>query len=200
MQCPIIPIERKRKHRMTKPSQLLRPENLDFLLACFDTKDINKGRLYWKQRPPHHFKSPDRQTSWNKQFAGKITGRWVQGHRQIAITHPVLGQVLVLEHRLIWLLVHGEAPPPIIDHRNRIPFDNRPKNLRAATPGENLLNSIRSTGSNSRGAVSQTPSGTFHLLFEPFGESPWNLEFDSELAAVSAMNYLSWLYDTREQI
>jgi hypothetical protein len=108
--------------------------------------------------------------------------------------------VFVLEHRLIWLLVHGEAPPPIIDHRNRIPFDNRPKNLRAATHALNLANSIKSAGSNSRGTVSQTPSGAYHLLFEPFGESPWNLEFDSELAAVSTMNYLSWLYDTRQEI
>lgn len=185
---------------MTKPSQLLRPENLDFLLACFDTNDIDKGKLYWKERPLHHFKSSKSQTMWNYNYTGKVPGRWVHGHRQIGITHPTLGQVFVLEHRLIWLLVHGEAPPPIIDHRNRIPFDNRPKNLRAATHTQNLVNSIKSAGSNSRGTINQTQNGAYHLLFEPFGEYPWNLEFDSELAAVSAMNYLSWLYDTREEI
>lgn len=185
---------------MTKPSKLLQPIHLDFLLACFDTRDIDKGRLYWKERPTHHFKTTVSQTRWNKTHAGKIPGRWDHGHRQIGITHPVLGSVLVLEHRLIWLLKHGEAPPPVIDHRNRIPFDNRPSNLRALTQAQNLANCIRSAGSNSSGTLSQTESGTFRVHFVPSEADPWSLEFDTKFAATTALNYLSWLYDTREEI
>ena len=44
-------------------------------------------------------------------------------------------------HRLVWLYVHGEFPFDQIDHKNRVPDDNRLVNLRQATSGENRANS-----------------------------------------------------------
>lgn len=45
-----------------------------------------------------------------------------------------------LSHRLAWLYVHGEFPPETTDHINGIKNDNRIKNLRAVSQGENLKN------------------------------------------------------------
>lgn len=44
------------------------------------------------------------------------------------------------EHRLVWLAVHGEWPPELIDHVNANPSDNRPENLRLASQGKNNAN------------------------------------------------------------
>lgn len=48
-----------------------------------------------------------------------------------------------LAHRLAWFYIHGEWPKDQIDHVNRVRHDNRIKNLREATPGENQQNLIR---------------------------------------------------------
>lgn len=45
-----------------------------------------------------------------------------------------------LAHRLAWLYVYGEWPPNDIDHINGIRTDNRLKNLRCLTRGQNLQN------------------------------------------------------------
>lgn len=44
-------------------------------------------------------------------------------------------------HRLAWLYVYGEFPDGMIDHINRIPSDNRIKNLRVANGSQNRMNS-----------------------------------------------------------
>lgn len=44
------------------------------------------------------------------------------------------------EHRLIWLLAHGEWPKQSVDHVNRVKDDNRLCNLRLATRSQNAMN------------------------------------------------------------
>lgn len=65
---------------------------------------------------------------------GNIAGCLTQGYYKIRID-----DVLYLSHRLAWLYVHGDLPQ-IIDHVNRIPTDNRIKNLRPVTKAQNQQN------------------------------------------------------------
>lgn len=46
----------------------------------------------------------------------------------------------VKAHRLAWLLMTGDWPPLEIDHINGLKSDNRWKNLRLATPGQQKIN------------------------------------------------------------
>ena len=43
-------------------------------------------------------------------------------------------------HRLAWFYIHGKWPPADIDHKNRVKYDNRIKNLRPATNAINSKN------------------------------------------------------------
>ena len=58
-------------------------------------------------------------------------------------------------HRLVWLYVHGEFPPPnmSIDHINRDASDNRLANLRLATPREQQGNRRPNTGCRFKGVA-----------------------------------------------
>lgn len=187
--------------RMNKTDQLLRPENLDFLRACFDTTQIDKGYLFWNERPRHHFKSSRNHTNFNNRYAGTIVGKTPclkMPHILVGIRHPDLGPVRVMLHRLIWLLKYEEVPPKLIDHINRIPFDNRPSNLRAATSKENKTNCITDKGCLSSGEVKEIGDGHYRTIFVPDqGIAPMVFEFDSKLMANTALNYLSFLFDPR---
>ncbi|WP_371734360.1 HNH endonuclease signature motif containing protein [Aliiroseovarius sp. xm-a-151] len=119
-------------------------------------------------------------------------------HIIAGITHPELGRVRFLVHRLIWLLVHHEEPPRVIDHINRIPFDNRPSNLRSVSHAENMANRLVSKDSRNSGSVTKTEKGDFLVTFEDPSSPPWKLRFPERLLATSALNYLSWLHDGRE--
>ena len=186
---------------MNKTDKLLRPENLDFLMVCFDTIHIDQGYLIWNERPAHHFKSKRNHTQFNKLYGGTIVGKvpcLKMPHVILGITHPALGPVRVMLHRLIWLLKYGEAPPKVIDHINRIPFDNRPINLRAVTQKENSTNCINDKGCLSSGEVKKIDDNHFQTVFDQCsGDPKVILNFDSELHAVTALNYLSFLYDQR---
>lgn len=186
---------------MNKTDQLLRPQNLDFLRSTFDTIEIDKGRLYWKQRPRHHFKSSRNQTTFNNRYAGTIVGKTPclkMPHIIVGIRHPDLGPVRVMLHRLIWLLKYEEAPPKLIDHINRIPFDNRPSNLRAATSKDNMTNCIANSGCVSSGEVMKIGDVRYRTIFVPGPGIPEMVfEFDSKLMANTALNYLSFLFDER---
>lgn len=55
--------------------------------------------------------------------------------------------VLYKAHRLAWLYTHGKWPEGLVDHINRVPGDNRLRNLREVTQSENMHNAARNTKS-----------------------------------------------------
>lgn len=69
--------------------------------------------------------------------AGYIAGN---GYRYVGVDGKRL-----LEHRVIFALIHGRWPANSLDHINRVPTDNRPENLRECSHLENMQNtSVRS--------------------------------------------------------
>ena len=55
-------------------------------------------------------------------------------------------------HRLAWLYLTGADPEHLeVDHRDRVPSNNRANNLRIATGGQNSLNRVRKGYTKRRG-------------------------------------------------
>jgi hypothetical protein len=81
--------------------------------------------------------------SWNSRYAQKeaFTAISAEGY-----FHGRLDDRGYLAHRLIWKWVKGAEPPPLIDHEDTVRSNNRWKNLRAATKGQNNVNSKRGAG------------------------------------------------------
>jgi hypothetical protein len=101
------------------------------------------GTLIWRERPSSHFKSADRQITWNKRFAGKPAGSLKNGYIMV-----VLNYERCFAHRLAWLLTIGQPVPDVIDHIDHDPLNNRIANLRAASQGDNGANSTRRKDNN----------------------------------------------------
>ena len=80
----------------------------------------------------------------------KTTGKRVgctdaKGYRVVMIDG-----ITYKEHRLIWLMVHGELPSGMIDHKNNQKQDNRPCNLRDVSNDVNQMNPSASIGRKSQ--------------------------------------------------
>lgn len=88
------------------------------------TLDEATGQLFWTAAV-----SMGRKTG---QRAGSMASN---GYRQIKIDGTNY-----LEHRVVWLLSHGEWPAERVDHKNGDKTDNRPAMLREATANENAQN------------------------------------------------------------
>lgn len=61
------------------------------------------------------------------------------------------------EHRLVWLLVHGESPQGVVDHINGDPTDNRLENLRLVTKTGNRQNQRKASKNSSTGFLGVVP-------------------------------------------
>lgn len=117
------------------------------------------GVLRWRWRPLWHFKDASYQARWNNKYAGAVAGSSTEdGH--IKLNFNFKGERrTVLAHRVVWALSHGEWPPSLIDHENRIGSDNRPDNLRLASATQNSCNqSLRSDNTSGYRGVSWAAS------------------------------------------
>ena len=90
---------------------------------------------------------------------------------------------LYYAHRIAWLMGTGYWPVDEIDHRNRIPHDNRLRNLREATHAQNMQNlSMKSNNTSGYMGVS---------LYSPTGK--WRAEI-----VANRKLYLLGHFDTPE--
>lgn len=124
------------------------------------------GLLVWKYRI-------DGPVQWNTRHEGKVAGTLRKdGYLQIAVDG-----VLYQAARIAWTLATGELPPPIIDHANGIRHDNRWRNLRRATVGQNRQNS-RARGKWPKG-VYRNSRGVFIAQIKYGGVNHYLGSFDN---------------------
>ena len=87
------------------------------------------GKLFWKY-------DPSMRPQWNSCWAGKEAFTTdLKGYRQGSIDGRNY-----LAHRIVWVMLYGEAPPDQIDHINHDRSDNRKENLREVTNAVNGKN------------------------------------------------------------
>lgn len=101
--------------------------------------DLNAetGLLVWKPRPAETFASPLASAIFSKRYAEKPAGYISDGYRRIRLDGGKWHA-----HRLVWLFVHDELleAGDEIDHIDGNRSNNRPRNLRKVTRGENCRN------------------------------------------------------------
>jgi len=93
--------------------------------------DTATGRLFWKPRT-------NSIAGWNERCAGKET--FTRTDRKGYKVGTLLNRH-AKAHHVIWALTHGEWPKYIVDHIDGDKSNNRPDNLRAASPSQNNFNS-----------------------------------------------------------
>lgn len=114
----------------------------EYLLSIFEYKN---GKLFWKERPLHHFKTARGWKIHNKRNAGKEAGYQHKVNNYIEVR--VDGE-LHKAHRIIYKIFYEFDESLQIDHINRDPSDNRIENLRVVTNQQNSLNRHNSRGVN----------------------------------------------------
>jgi hypothetical protein len=92
---------------------------------------------------------------WNRLYEGTSAGT-INASTKYRIV-SIRGRDYIA-HRLIWLLVHGEPVPEVMDHADRDRSNNRLVNLRAATRGQNGTNTP-ARRNNARGVKGVYPTG-----------------------------------------
>ncbi len=110
---------------------------LSYLSECFDY-DAESGWLIWRTRPLSHFPREAICAGWNTQFAGQRAGTISLPSGYINVR---LNGMVHRAHRIIWALAYAEAPPDLVDHKDRNTGNNRLCNLRRATRSANQGNS-----------------------------------------------------------
>ena len=93
--------------------------------------DKETGRLFWKERE-------NAIAGWNERCAGKET--FIRVDRKGYKVGTLLNRH-AKAHHVVWALTQGEWPTGIIDHMDGDKGNNRPTNLRKASPSQNNFNS-----------------------------------------------------------
>lgn len=107
---------------------------IERLRTVFSVDD--EGRLYWKAKPHNKANSIE--------IGREITTKNIDGYYRVCLD----GKIYPV-HRIVWAMIKGADPGEFsIDHVNGVVTDNRPENLRLATPKQNAQNRISSVVSS----------------------------------------------------
>lgn len=136
------------------------PIPVDFVRECFYYFS-ETGHLIWKARPSNHFLSQADCDRWNRRYAYKEAGRSdVNGRKWVSLK----GVGMLLSARVIYAWYHGIDPGPRqVDHKDTNPRNDRIRNLRLATPSQNMFNQKLSKANTSgyKGVYYQKSRGKF---------------------------------------
>lgn len=119
--------------------------------------------------------------TWNS--TGKTAGWSDKKYRRIRLDGK-----LYLQHRLVWLYLHGAFPKDQLDHINRDGMDNRPANLRECNNQQNQTNRGSRKGSSSKyvGVYYHKTSGRWRAKLKRHGVYVVCRLFDTEEQARDA--------------
>lgn len=159
-----------------------------YLRECL-SYDSETGSLRWRKRPREHFASERAWRSINSRQYGAFAGSvGLNGYLTIRV-----GGVLMLAHRVAWMVHYGQCVPPgfVIDHRNRDRADNSIYNLRLADLSLNSQNrSVKSGKSLPLGVFADKERGKFMVSVTHAGRSHFGGRFDSAADADAAAQSL----------
>jgi len=116
----------------------------EYLLQCF-TYEPETGKLFWKDRPRHHFDNDRAWMSFHGNFSNKECGSkaFKQDGRPLGLTVR-MGKSLMLVHRIIIVMVEGFlSTDRLVDHKDGNPFNNVYSNLRPCDYLQNVRNMKR---------------------------------------------------------
>ena len=97
--------------------------SLEYLNECF-IYEKDTGKLFWKERPRHHFKDDRAYISSNKRFSGKQVDAVCREYIRLCLNGKSF-----YAHRIAWKMATGAEPLLDIDHINGNTVDNRFCNL-----------------------------------------------------------------------
>jgi hypothetical protein len=101
----------------------------EYLAARLDYNP-DTGIFIWKPKPATCWQN----IMFNSKFAGKQAGA-IHGYSRIRIDG-----IKYHAHRLAWKMTTGEDPVDKVDHKDRVPENNRIDNLRDASSSQNKCN------------------------------------------------------------
>lgn len=151
--------------------------------------DEDTGLLWWRERPRDDFRTERGWKIFNSQCAGKVASALTTfGKNTYRVVR--IDNVLYLQHRLVWLYVHGVWPAGLIDHKNHDGTDNRRANLREATPSQNHANRTYQgrTVSGLKGAFYHSDTGRWTSRIGVRGKLLYLGLFDTPEEAHAAYN------------
>ena len=149
----------------------------EYLRECF-RYEAETGKLFWLERPLRHFANLRACNAWNAKYPGREALTAISTHGYF---YGPCGGIKYFAHRIIWKIVTGEEPPPIVDHTDRNIKDNRWENLRAATKSQNNINSTVK-----RGVCFDKSRNKWVAQVKKNGKRVYVKRFDTEQEAVTA--------------
>lgn len=114
------------------------------------------GKLFWLERPEHHFKTSRDCRAWNTRYSRSEAGcvKPQCGGPRCTVN---LNKRDIYRYHVVWALHTGEWAN-LIDHENHNQLDDRIENLRPANQSQNLANAcLRSDNASGCKGVSWHP-------------------------------------------